>query len=71
MTKEEAITYLNGMRIVPSENWKELADERNKVIDMAIEALKNSIQMSNIQQLEAENGFLKEYVYASWDRSEE
>ena len=62
MTKEEAITYLNGMRIVPSENWKELADERNKVIDMAIEALKNSIQMSNIQQLEAENGFLKEMV---------
>lgn len=39
MTREEAIIYLEGMRIVPSENWKELAEERNQVIDMAIEAL--------------------------------
>lgn len=28
-------------------------------LDMAIEALNNSIQMSNIQELQAENGFLK------------
>lgn len=33
-----------------------------EALDMAIEALNNSIQMSNIQQLEAENGVLKEMV---------
>lgn len=41
MTREEAIKYLDGMKIViPICNeLKELTDERNEAIDMAIEAL--------------------------------
>lgn len=41
MTREEAIEYLDGMKIViPICNeLKELTDERNEAIDMAIEAL--------------------------------
>ena len=41
MTREEAIEYLDGMKIViPICNeLKELPDERNEAIDMAIEAL--------------------------------
>ena len=41
MTREEAIEYLDGMKIViPICNeLKELTDERNTAIDMAIEAL--------------------------------
>ena len=41
MTREEAIEYLNGMKIVnPMCNeLKEFANERNEVIDLAIESL--------------------------------
>ena len=39
-----------------------LSPEAEMSLDMAIEALNNSIQMSNIQQLEAENGVLKELI---------
>lgn len=45
MTREEAIEYLDGMKIViPICNeLKELTDERNEAIDMAIEALQTCI----------------------------
>lgn len=61
MTREEAITYLN----VIWNRYKAEYEIERETLDayhMAIEALNNSIQMSNIQQLEAENGFLKEMV---------
>ena len=59
MTREEAIQVLNTYDV----NFDEYrAEEIADAIDMAIEALNNSIQMSNIQQLEAENGVLKEMI---------
>lgn len=60
MTKEEAIKILStrdahGVLCGYTSGVTE-------ALDMAIEALNNSIQMSNIQELQAENGFLKEMV---------
>ena len=60
MTKEEAIQILStrdahGVLCGYTSGVTE-------ALDMAIEALNNSIQMSNIQELQAENGFLKEMI---------
>lgn len=45
MKREEAISYLKTMKMVPKENWNELwkeaAEKRNQVIDIAIEALQD------------------------------
>ena len=66
MTREEAIKLLEHISIAytPTDAYGDYDDPQpyEEAIDMAIEALNNSIQMSNIQQLEAENGFLKEMV---------
>ena len=47
MDKEEAISYLETMKMIPKENWnelwKEVAEKRNQVIDIAIEALQVKI----------------------------
>lgn len=43
MNRKEAVSYLETMKIVPSENWNELwkeaVEKRNQVIDIAIEVL--------------------------------
>jgi hypothetical protein len=69
MTREEAIAELSVLHERLS-NPKDCEDGCYswedgwyvEAIDMAIEALHKSIQMSNIQQLEAENGALKEMI---------
>ena len=55
MTREEAIEYLDGMKIViPICNeLKELTDERNTAIDMAIEALSAKPQTDLISRADA------------------
>ena len=69
MTREEAIQILStrdahGVMCGYTGGYTE-------ALDMAIEALNNSIQMSNIQQLDAENGFLKEMVKSYREQSTE
>lgn len=61
MTREEAIKILKAIRAYECYP-KSASEETKEAIDTAIEALNNSIQMSNIQELQAENGFLKEMV---------
>ena len=56
MTREEAIRLIGWLKCTTNR------EDDLEAIDMAIDALNNSIQMSNIQQLEAENGVLKEMV---------
>lgn len=53
MTREEAISVLNGLHIPCAVTVDGYSCERNKAIDMAIEAL------SANAELEAENIFLK------------
>lgn len=61
MTREEAREILtHNWTRVDNPNYSE--SELDEAFFMAIEALNNSIQMSNTQQLEAENDFLKEMV---------
>lgn len=57
LSREDARYFLQGISDMCS-----LSPEAEMSLDMAIEALNNSIQMSNIQQLEAENGVLKELI---------
>ena len=66
MTREEAISLLHDMKDTYDEIHEntnsDIGYEQMTALDMAIEALNNSVQMSNIQELQAENGFLKEMV---------
>lgn len=59
MTREEAIYRLKNTAWLGTDEEREQTEQ---AVDMAIEALNNSIQMSNIQQLDAENGALKEMI---------
>lgn len=63
MNREDAIQELQNCKGLIQQDGQDYLDERDiPLLDMAIEALNNSIQMSNIQELQAENGFLKEMV---------
>lgn len=61
MTREEAIRIIETV-FQDKYVYKYYDSITHQALDMAIEALNNSIQMSNIQQLEAENGVLKEMI---------
>ena len=61
MTREEAIRIIETV-FQDEYVYKYYDSITHQALNMAIEALNNSIQMSNIQQLEAENGVLKELI---------